>query len=748
MSAHQPSMHMSPQTITTLNLPVQGMTCAACVARVERSLKAVDGVTRADVNLATERVALTFDASRSPMPALMKAVEEAGYLLIVEQEAAPVDHQAQALQTLRVDLLFSTALSLPVMVISMAMMLPSFHRWFPLDHAGSNTLLLVLTTIVLFLPGRRFFTIAFAQARHFSADMNTLIAVGTGTAYLYSVVAVLDPGLLGVAGVGHVYFDTTATIITLILLGKFLEARAKRRASDAIRSLLALRPKTARVTRNGVELDVTIDAVLIDDIVLVRPGERIPVDGIIIAGATAIDESMVTGESMPAERMIGDRVLAGTMNASGSVSFRATAIGADTFLAHIARMVEDAQGSKAPIQRLADRIAGVFVPVVIAIGIVTFVGWYLGTDATFVDAMVRFIGVLIIACPCALGLATPTAIMVGTGVGARHGILIKDAESLELAHGVTTVVFDKTGTLTHGKPSVTGIYPVEPNDAQMLVSVAASVEQASEHPIAGAILQAASARGIRVRPVLNFISYPGRGVQAEIDGKIALVGTPAWLSERSISVNSVQGSVDNLLKRGVTPVVVVLDGLPAGVLGIADTVKPTTADAIASLHALGISTILLSGDHRQVAASVAAEAGIDTVFADVLPAGKADVIRRLQSEGHLVAMVGDGVNDAPALAQADVGIAMGGGTDVALDTANVALVRSDLRGVAAAVLLSRRTLATIRQNLFWAFIYNVVGIPLAAFGFLNPMIAAVAMAFSSVSVIGNALRLRSARLPL
>lgn len=740
----------------SLSLPVQGMTCAACVTRVERALKSFDGVTRADVNLATELVALSFDPSKNSLESLAKAVGNAGYHLVVEKEEAQKDYQAESQSLLRRDLAVSFALSLPVMAISMMMMLPSFHRWFPLDHEGTNVLLLVVTSAVLAGPGRRFFRLAAIQARRLSADMNTLIALGTGTAYLYSFVAVLGPGFLGHAGAQHVYFDTTVTIITLILLGKFLEGRAKRRASEAIRSLLSLRPKTARITRGGLEQEVPVDAVLPDDIVLVRPGERIPVDGTVVAGVTAVDESMVTGESLPVERGEGDRLLAGTINTYGSATFRATAVGSDTFLAHIAKMVEDAQGSKAPIQRLADKIAGVFVPIVIAIGLVAFIGWYYGAGASFVDSMVRFIGVLIIACPCALGLATPTAIIVGTGVGARHGILIKDAEALERAHSVKIVVFDKTGTLTHGAPEVTSVHPADRNLVEAhdgigcagwtedaIISLAASVEQPSEHPIAGAIVRAASKRQLPMTPATDFSAVPGRGVFGTVSGMKVRAGTPVWLRESGVGMKSVAQALESVLRAGESPVVLAVDEEAIGVLGIADTLKPTSAAAVRSLQTMGISTILLTGDHRQVAAAIASQAGIDRVIAEVLPGDKAQAVKDLQAGNVVVAMVGDGVNDAPALAQADVGIAMGSGTDVALETADIALVRNDLRGVAAAIQLSRKTLLTIRQNLFWAFIYNIVGIPLAAFGYLNPMIAALAMAFSSVSVVSNSLRLRT-----
>ncbi|MEK6650292.1 MAG: copper-translocating P-type ATPase, partial [Bacteroidota bacterium] len=631
--------------------------------------------------------------------------------------------------------------------------------WFPLSHDDANKLLFIATTFILFIPGRRFFRSAWTVARHGSADMNTLVAVGTGAAYLYSSVAVLFPHWLGIRVADHVYFDTAATIIALILLGKVLEATAKRRASDAIRSLIALQPRSARIRRNGKELDVPVEDVRVDDEVLVRPGEKIPVDGIVLRGATAVDESMVTGESLPAEKTAGDRVIGATLNTFGSIEFRATAVGKDTFLAHIARMVENAQGSKAPIQRLADQIAAVFVPIVIGIGVVTFLVWYFGTDATFVEAMVHFISVLIIACPCALGLATPTAIMVGTGAGARHGILIKNAEILERAHRIRTVVLDKTGTITVGKPTVTSIHLADrsnivgPNGMacagwteDALLSFAAAVERVSEHPIAHAIVEAARQRELPIANVDDFTATAGKGVTATVAGQRALVGTPGFIEEHGVALDGLGPALQEVSSTAASPVVVVADGEVIGVIGVADRVKETSAEAVRDLKSMGISVVLLTGDQQTTAEAVAHEAGIDRVIAQVLPAEKTNVIMGLQADGSVVAMVGDGINDAPALAQADVGMAMGSGTDVALETADIALVRNDLRSVADAIRLSRKTVSTIRQNLFWAFFYNVVGIPLAAFGLLNPMVAALAMAFSSVSVVSNSLRLRNSRL--
>ena len=756
---------MTPARITTVSLPVQGMTCAACVTRVEKSLLKLGGVSSANVNLATEKVSLSFDPSQTSLNDLARAVSDTGYQLVLPNDRADagtqvVDPADTTRAVLRRDLLLSAVLAAPVMAVSMLMMLPSFHRWFPLEHGDTNTLLFLATSLIMLGPGRRFFSSAWTVGRHGSADMNTLVAVATGAAYVYSGVAVLFPHWLGVeVASGHLYFDTAAAIIALILLGKYLESTAKRRASDAIRSLISLQPKLARVRRDGVELDLPVNVLRVHDEILVRPGEKIPVDGVIIRGSTAVDESMVTGESLPVEKAPGDAVIGATLNSYGSIEFRATAVGQDTFLAHIAKMVEDAQGSKAPIQKLADQIAGVFVPVVIGIGVVTFLAWYFGVGVSFVESMIHFIAVLIIACPCALGLATPTAIMVGTGVGARHGILIKNAEALERAQKIQTVVLDKTGTITTGRPTVSAVIPADRSEIagphgvgcagwseDALLAFAASVERVSEHPISHAIVSAATERGLSVYDAAEFSAIPGKGVRAIVAGQRALAGTPHFIEEQGLNLTPVREALARLESSATTPVVVSADDEIVGVIGIADRIKNTSAEAVRQLKAMNVSVVLLTGDQKSTAESIAREAGIDRVIAQVLPAEKSRAVQSLQTGGIVVAMVGDGINDAPALAQADVGMAMGNGTDVALDTTDIALVRNDLRSVAAAIKLSRSTVLTIRQNLFWAFIYNIIGIPLAAFGLLSPMVAAVAMAFSSVSVVSNSLRLRRWRM--
>lgn len=748
-------MNGDPKTASRIaTLDVEGMTCASCVLRVEKSLKAVDGVTDAAVNLASEKVRVTFDPSRATLTGLQKAVQDSGYTLRIDVRpdahagdgAERQSPQQLVLKRLKTELLLSAGLTLPVVLLSMAGMTDLYQRYSPLSMKTTNVILLLLTTPVMFVSGRRFFKGFWAATRHRTADMNTLVAIGTGAAYLYSTAAVLFPGLLAVGGkMPEVYFDTAAAIITLILLGKTLEMSAKRRASDAIRTLLGLQPNTARVIRNGDESDIPIADVLPDDIILVRPGERIPVDGVITRGFTVLDESMITGESMPVERHPGERVTAGTVNLNGSVEFRATAVGEGTLLARIVKLVEEAQGSKAPIQNLADTIASVFVPVVIAIALLTFVLWYTVGGIPFTHALVNFIAVLIIACPCALGLATPTAIMVGTGVGARHGILIRNADSLEHTHRIQTVVMDKTGTITTGKPAVTDVRACGGYTEDKLLEIVASLERNSEHPLARAIVRHAEQKGIRPQETETFQSLTGMGVAGVVNGKPVLVGNLQLLREYSVDVREIEPQVVQIEGEGKSCIVVAIDGLAVGMIAIADTIKPTSRDAIRALHDMGIRTLLLTGDNERTARAIAAGAGIDRVSAGVLPAEKADRIKAEQSGGRIVAMVGDGINDAPALAQADVGIAMGTGTDVAMETAGVTLMNGDLTGVVQAIRLSSRTIRTIRQNLFWAFVYNSIGIPLAALGMLNPMVAAAAMALSSVSVVSNSLRLRRFR---
>jgi Cu+-exporting ATPase len=578
--------------------------------------------------------------------------------------------------------------------------------------------------------------------------MNTLVAVGTGTAYLYSTIVVLFPELLNINETGgHVYFDTAVVIITLILMGKVLEARAKSKTTTAIKKLLGLQPKTARVIRGDKQIDIPIKDVVSGDLVIVRPGEKIPVDAVITDGYSSVDESMITGESIPVEKTAGSKVIGGTINKNGSLTIKASAVGKDSVIARIVKLVEEAQGSKAPIQSLADKVASVFVPVVIGIAVITFLIWYFIIGISFTAAMLNFIAVMVIACPCALGLATPTAIMVGTGLGASNGIMIKNAESLERLQTVTTVVFDKTGTITIGKPVVTNFNSKDGTDDNRILQITASVERMSEHPLADAIVDYAAAKNIDFLQVKKFNSLTGNGIEAELEGKQILIGNMSLLIERGINIDlEITGEIENLSSEGKTPVLVAIDNNLSGIIAVADIIREDTGTIINKLKERNILPVMLTGDNSRTANAIAAEAGIEKVFSELMPADKVEVIKKLQSEGQIVAMVGDGINDSPALMQADIGIAIGTGTDIAIESADITLINGNVRELSGAINLSKKTIRTIKQNLFWAFIYNVIGIPLAGLGLLNPMIAAAAMAMSSVSVVSNSLRLRRAKL--
>jgi Cu+-exporting ATPase len=655
----------------------------------------------------------------------------------------------------------------PFMRWAMESMSPALERIVPwlyrIDPGVLSWLLLAMTVGVMGWAGRHFYTRAWASFRHRAADMNTLIAVGTGTAYLYSAAATAFPRffLAGQPGTGGamggmemappVYYEAASVIIALVLLGRMLEARAKGRTSDAIRRLVGLQPKTARVVRGGAEADLPIEEVVPGDVVVVRPGEKVPVDGVVTEGASAVDESMLTGESLPVEKAPGDEVFGGTLNRTGSFRFRATKVGKDTALQQIVKLVQDAQGSRAPIARLADVISGIFTPVVICIAIATFVVWFVAAppEARFTLALVNFVSVLIIACPCALGLATPTAIMVGTGRGAEHGVLIKGGESLETAHRLDTIVLDKTGTLTRGQPELTDVLPAPFTD-HALLRLVASAERGSEHPVGEAVVRGATARGLELAPASAFNALTGYGIEATVEGRAVLVGTSKLLREHGIDLGDAETSAAALAEQGKTPTFAAVDGTFAGILAVADALKPESREAVRALRAMGLQVVMITGDNRRTAEAVAREAGIDRVLAEVLPEGKAREVKRLQEEEkRRVGMVGDGINDAPALAQADVGIAIGTGTDVAIEASDITLIRGDLRGVVTAIALSRATIRTVRQNLFWAFVYNLIGIPLAAGVFypltgwlLSPVIASAAMSLSSVSVVANSLRLR------
>jgi len=740
--------------IQTQLLSVEGMTCASCVARVEKTLKNTPGVRSANVNLATEKVALSYDPSQTDLQKLAEAVGGIGYRLVLPSSpratsttTEPGDPHREAYKRVLRELLISAVFAAPVMFVSMVAMTDWFMAWSPLTMDEINKLLFLATSVVMVAGGKRFFVSALTLARHGGVDMNTLVAVGTGTAYAYSTVAVLFPQWLGITDPSsHVYFDTAAVIIALILLGRTLEGRAKSKTTDAIRTLVGMQPKSARVRRNGVEADIPAADVMHGDTVIVKPGERIPVDGVVTSGWTTVDESMVTGESMPVERSEGHKVIGGTVNGNGAIEIRATAVGNETVIAQIVRLVEEAQGSKAPIQAFVDKVASVFVPVVITIAAATFLLWLIVGSVPFTTAMINAIAVLIIACPCALGLATPTAIIVGTGLGARRGILIRNIEALERMKSITTVLLDKTGTITEGRPVVGGIVALNGMDESRLLRLAASLENRSEHPLAKAIVGKAAERGIALAPVDHAEASPGLGISGMIEGVRVAVGNGTYLKNRAVDAGPGEAVLDAIARKGQTPVLVAVNDQLAGILALEDQIKPTSAEAISALKEMGLKVVMVTGDRAETARALAEELGIDDVHAEVMPAGKSSLVRALKQKGERVAMVGDGVNDAPALAHADVAIAMGSGTDVAMETADMTLMNSDMRSIVQAIRLSRRTLATIRQNLFWAFVYNVIGIPVAALGLLNPILAAGAMALSSVSVVSNSLRLRSARL--
>ncbi len=756
---------METQKVKSLTLPVEGMTCASCVARVEKTLKKVEGVGSVNVNLATEKVSLEFDESKTDLSKLAEIVNEAGYKLDIassdrdKNESSEIPEsitEKESYKKLKSEFIFSAALTIPIMVISMFSMTDWFHQALPISMEYINRLLFLATTFVMFVSGKRFFTIAWQLVKHFSADMNTLVAVGTGTAYVYSTIAVLFPVLLKISDAGqHIYFDTAATIVTLILMGRLLEARAKFKTSSAIKKLIGLQPKTARVRKNQIEQDINISNVQKDDLIIVRPGEKIPVDGMILKGATSIDESMITGESIPVDKTVNDKVIGGTINSNGSIEYAATAVGKETLISQIIKLVEDAQGSKAPIQSLADKIAGVFVPVVISIAAITFLIWFFIVGIPFNQAMINFIAVMIIACPCALGLATPTAIMVGSGLGASNGILIKNAESLERANKITTVVLDKTGTITTGKPIVTDVIPLNGFDKNQIIHKAASAENRSEHPLGKSIVEYAKNNSVDLSEVEDFLSTTGSGITAKISGEEIAIGNLLFIKKYSSSFKNenennsekdLEEKSQQLATEGKTPIYISINKKLSGIIAIADTLNSNSKEAINQLKRKNIEVLMITGDNEKTARAIAKQAGIENVIAEVLPQDKAAKIKELQALGKIVAMVGDGINDSPALAQADVGIAIGTGTDIAIESSDITLISGDLRGVVHAINLSHKTMGAIKQNLFWAFIYNVIGIPIAALGLLNPMFAAAAMAMSSVSVVSNSLRLRGAKI--
>lgn len=731
---------------------VGGMTCAACVRRVENALTSVPGVESASVNLATSRAALVYSPRVANQAAFRRAVEDAGYeYLGVFREQAEDPAEAarnREIGDLRRKVTAGAVLSILIMIGTMQHQVPLLRL---IPRQTMLYALLILTTPAVFWVGGRFFSGALKVTRQKSADMNTLVAMGSLSAYVYSALATLFPRFFSVAGLEtHVYYDGAAMIVTLVLLGRLLEMKARGKTSEAIRKLMKLAPETALVVREDRVVEVPVEAVVSGDAVLVKPGGRIPTDGVVLSGSSTVNESMLTGEPMPVPKTPGDGVFAGTINQSGSVTVTATRVGGETALAQIVRLVAEAQGSKAPIQHFADRVASIFAPTVIAIAAVTFLIWYFAVPGHVLSrALLNFVSVLIISCPCAMGLATPTAVMVGTGLGAENGILIKGGESLERAHRLDTVVFDKTGTITRGEPEVTDIVGAEGTSWKELLGLARSVESLSEHPLAKAIVKKADEAGIQREAATGFEAVSGFGSRGVVDGAPVVIGNRRFLASETIPVDGLEKTAAELEKSGKTCVFIARNGKCAGIIALADTIRPSAPRTVALLKRKGLDVIMLTGDKRDTAEAIARQAGIDRVFSEVLPGEKAWQVRRLQAEGKVVAMVGDGINDAPALAAADIGIAIGAGTDVAIEASDITLIRDDLLPVASAIDLSWLTMRVIRQNLFWAFFYNSIGIPIAAgvlypfFGILlNPMFAAAAMALSSVSVVGNALRLR------
>jgi Cu+-exporting ATPase len=739
----------------SVEIPIQGIQCASCVQSIEKALLRTRGITKAVVNLATSKARVDYLPSEINLVEIKEAIEDTGYkVLEIPEENDIEDLGSQTIEKEYKDLKKRFFLGLILAAIVFIGSMPHLFPWIP-RILNNFYVLWLLATPVQFWIGWQFYKGAWGAFKHRNADMNTLIAVGTSAAYFYSVVATLFPSFFESGGIRpQVYFDTSAMIIVLILFGRVLEARAKARTSDSIKKLMGLQPKTARVKRNGKEVDVPIKEVVVGDEILVKPGERIPVDGVVLEGRSTVDESMISGESKPLQKEPGVDVIGATINKTGSFRFRATRVGKETALAQIIQLVQEAQGSKAPIQRLADVIAGYFVPIVISIAIATFIIWFnFGPEPALTFSLLNFVAVMIIACPCALGLATPTAVMVGTGKGAENGVLIKGGESLETAHKVDTIVFDKTGTLTKGEPEVVDIFILDSFTETDVLKFAASAEKVSEHPLGEAIVKMAEERDIPLLDPQNFEALEGRGIKAVVSGEDVLVGSVDLMKTKNIRCDGLIDKAEDVAEEGQTPVCVAVDGKAAGMLAIADPLKDDSVMAIEKLKKMGLEVVMLTGDNNKTADAVARKAGIEKVISEVFPQDKVEEIKKLQADGKRVAMVGDGINDAPALVQADVGIAIGSGTDVAMEASDITLIKDNLIGVVSAIELSKKTVRTIKQNLFWAFIYNTIGIPIAAgilypfFGILlSPIVASAAMAFSSVSVVSNSLRLKRARL--
>lgn len=728
-----------------VNLQITGMTCAACASRIEKGLNKIDGVSSANVNLALEKAIIAYNPSVVDSYDLIARVEKLGYGAHDNQdEEASLDHREQVIQSQSRKFIISAILSLPLLWTMVGHFSFTSFLYVP-EFLMNPWIQMILATPVQFFIGSQFYVSSYKALRNKSANMDVLVVMGTSAAYFYSLYQAIITN--GSHHMPHLYFETSAVLITLIILGKLFEAKAKGRSSEAIKKLMGLQAKTAIVLRNGVEKEVTLEEVVIGDMILVKPGDKIPVDGEVIEGNTAVDESMLTGESIPVDKAVGDIIFGSTMNNNGFIKMKATKVGRDTALAHIIKVVEDAQGSKAPIQRLADRISGIFVPIVIGIALVTFFIWFIWIKpGEFAPALEVLIAVLVIACPCALGLATPTSIMAGSGRAAEFGILFKGGEHLESTQKIDTVVVDKTGTVTYGKPILTDIMIAHGHNEQFVLSIIGAAEKQSEHPLAEAIVKGIEDKGIELGKVQFFEAIPGYGVQATVSGHGVVIGTRKLMQQYSIDISTIQQGMEALEENGKTAMLAAIDGQYAGIVAVADTIKDTSKEAIRRLQEMGISVIMMTGDNKRTAIAIGHEVGVDQVIAEVLPEGKADEVKKLQATGRKVAMVGDGINDAPALATADIGMAIGTGTDVAMEAADITLIRGDLNSIADAIIMSRKTMKNIKQNLFWAFAYNALGIPIAAIGLLAPWVAGAAMAFSSVSVVLNALRLQRVKL--
>ena len=737
------------KNIKTHTYRVEGMTCAVCAGRVEKVTKKIEGVQDSVVNLTTEKMSITVDDDIVTYGDIKRAVEKAGYKLVREEEKENTEKKLSDKDKLLRRLIFSCIFTIPLLIVTMGHMvgMPLPKIIDPMVNPMNFAVFQIILTVPVMAIGYKFYLIGFKNLIKLSPNMDSLIAVGTSAAFLYSVFGMYKIVTGDTSYAMHLYFEAAVTILTLITLGKYLEAISKGKTSEAIKKLMGLAPKTATIIREGNEIVIPIDEVVVGDIILVKPGEKLPVDGEVIEGSTAIDESMLTGESIPVEKIVGSNVIGASINKTGFIKYKATKVGRDTALSQIIKLVEDAQGSKAPIAKMADVISAYFVPIVIGLAIFSAIAWLIAGE-TPVFALTIFISVLVIACPCALGLATPTAIMVGTGKGAENGVLIKGGEALEITHKINTIVFDKTGTITEGKPVVTDIVS-RGKENNILLALAASAEKGSEHPLGEAIVRAAIEKNIELKSLENFNAIPGHGIEVVIENESILLGNLKLMKERSIDIGELRGEADRLANEGKTPMFIAINNSLEVIIAVADTVKPSSINAIKELHNMGIKVAMITGDNKKTAEAIAKQVGIDIVLSEVLPEDKANEVKKLQGKDDKVAMVGDGINDAPALAQADIGIAIGSGTDVAIESADIVLMRSDLMDVIVAIKLSKATIRNIKQNLFWAFGYNVLGIPVAMgvlhiFGgpLLNPMIAAAAMSLSSVSVLANALRLK------